>query len=66
MKSLTGLTSGLQATLQAKNTPQMLIDKRFFLRLTGLTGKNIYIYIQYISKNDLYIKSKQKEDNQCI
>ena len=66
MKSLTGLTSGLQATLQVKNTPQMLIDKRFFLRLTGLTGKNIYIYIQYISKNGLYIKSKQKEDNQCI
>ena len=66
MKSLTGLTSGLQATLQVKNTPQMLIDKRFFLRLTGLTGKNTYIYIQYISKNGLYIKSKQKEDNQCI
>ena len=66
MKRLTGLTSGLQATLQVKNTPQRVIDKRFFLRLTGLTGKNIYIYIQYISKNDLYIKSKQKEDNQCI
>ena len=48
MKRLTGLTSGLQATLQAKNTPQMVIDKRFLLRLTGLTGKNIYIYIHYI------------------